>query len=57
MRHMPLAGYSQADQSTCCTSCHIYQRGFAVDLDALESVRQEFEQSVINLVITRGTGT
>ena len=30
---------------------HIYQRGFAVDLDALESVRQEFEQERDQLVM------
>jgi len=34
----------------CVTLARIYQRGFKVDLDALENVRQEFEQEKCQLI-------
>ena len=48
---MPLQDTVKLTNQLAVHLAHIYQRGFAVDLDALESVRQEYEQSVINLAI------
>lgn len=41
--HMPLQDTVNLTNQLAVHLAHIYQRGFAVDLDALESVRQEYE--------------
>ena len=49
--HMPLQDTVKLTNQLAVHLAHIYQRGFAVDLDALESVRQEYETERDQLVI------
>jgi len=49
--HMPLQDTVKLTNQLAKHLAHIYQRGFAVDLDALDSVRQEYETERDQLVI------
>ena len=49
--HMPLQDTVKLTNQLAVHLAHIYQRGFAVDLDALEGVRQEYETERDQLVI------
>ena len=49
--HMPLQDTVKLTNQLAVHLAHIYQRGFAVDLDALESVRQEYETERDQLAI------
>ena len=49
--HMPLQDTVKLTNQLAVHLAHIYQRGFTVDLDALESVRQEYETERDQLAI------
>ena len=49
--HMPLQDTVKLTNQLAVHLAHIYQRGFAVDLDALENVRQEYETERDQLAI------